>query len=369
MADGSVNTSVLPSGAYLPLSGGTLTGALNGTSAAFSGAGSFGTTDASYRLNVFNSSGDLAQFYQSDGTNNRRLSATATASGTTAGIRLNATSSVGGDKLILSVNSADVALLTPNALLVKTTTDNGTDALQVAGSASFTGALKARGGYVYGETNNSVLRLDEAVGALVGYTSTFNNYAFFDANGTGLITNGLTRLSINNTGAATFSSSVTASSFIRSGGTSSQFLKADGSVDANTYITSTGAVTSIAGTANQISVSSSTGAVTVSLPSTVTISGAMTASGFFESSSIKLKDVISRDGEVAYFKWKDKRDDRIHIGYIAEEVQKKNPDQVMFTNDHLAVNYIEILVQKVRALEKKIEKLEKKDKKTKKAKN
>ena len=36
MADGSVNTSVLPSGAYLPLTGGTLTGALSGTSATFS---------------------------------------------------------------------------------------------------------------------------------------------------------------------------------------------------------------------------------------------------------------------------------------------------------------------------------------------
>jgi hypothetical protein len=36
MADGSVNTSVLPSGAYLPLTGGTLTGALGGTSASFS---------------------------------------------------------------------------------------------------------------------------------------------------------------------------------------------------------------------------------------------------------------------------------------------------------------------------------------------
>ena len=36
MADGSVNTSVLPSGAYLPLAGGTLTGALSGTSATFS---------------------------------------------------------------------------------------------------------------------------------------------------------------------------------------------------------------------------------------------------------------------------------------------------------------------------------------------
>ena len=37
MADGSVNTSVSPTGAYLPLTGGTLTGALSGTSATFSG--------------------------------------------------------------------------------------------------------------------------------------------------------------------------------------------------------------------------------------------------------------------------------------------------------------------------------------------
>ena len=43
------------------------------------------------------------------------------------------------------------------------------------------------------------------------------------------------------TGAATFSSSATANSFVKSGGTSSQFLKADGSVDSNTYITTSSA--------------------------------------------------------------------------------------------------------------------------------
>ena len=41
------------------------------------------------------------------------------------------------------------------------------------------------------------------------------------------------------TGAATFYSSITATSFIKVGGTSSQFLKADGSVDSNTYGTFT----------------------------------------------------------------------------------------------------------------------------------
>jgi hypothetical protein len=44
------------------------------------------------------------------------------------------------------------------------------------------------------------------------------------------------KLTIASTGAATFSSSVTAASIIRSGGSSSQFLKADGSVDSTTYV-------------------------------------------------------------------------------------------------------------------------------------
>jgi hypothetical protein len=40
-----------------------------------------------------------------------------------------------------------------------------------------------------------------------------------------------------NTGAATFNSSVSATSLIKIGGTSAQFLKADGSIDSNTYLT------------------------------------------------------------------------------------------------------------------------------------
>ena len=47
-------------------------------------------------------------------------------------------------------------------------------------------------------------------------------------------------LTIANTEAATFTDTVTATSLIKSGGTSAQFLKADGSVDSNTYVTGTG---------------------------------------------------------------------------------------------------------------------------------
>jgi hypothetical protein len=70
MADGSVNTNVLASGAYLPLTGGTLTGALNGTTADFTGAsGAFiavtaTTTDSagSARLRVSSTGGNINDF-------------------------------------------------------------------------------------------------------------------------------------------------------------------------------------------------------------------------------------------------------------------------------------------------------------------
>jgi hypothetical protein len=46
---------------------------------------------------------------------------------------------------------------------------------------------------------------------------------------------GVDRISFNDSGAGTFNSTLTASQFIRSGGTSSQFLKADGSIDSTSY--------------------------------------------------------------------------------------------------------------------------------------
>lgn len=49
------------------------------------------------------------------------------------------------------------------------------------------------------------------------------------------------KLRIVGSGAATFTSSVTATSFVKTSGTSSQFLKADGSVDSSTYLTTSSA--------------------------------------------------------------------------------------------------------------------------------
>jgi hypothetical protein len=87
------------------------------------------------------------------------------------------------------------------------------------------------------------------------------------------------------------------------------------------------------------------------------ITGRATATaGFFNSSDARLKDIGRRDGDVVYFRWKDGRDDKEHIGYIAQEQQIIYPDQISISkDDYLTVNYIEILVAKIRQIEKEIE--------------
>lgn len=126
MANGSSSDSVIVSnngelrkiaqssiggGLYLPLSGGTLTGALNGTSAAFSGNISTGAylNFSSPTATIGAGTTNAGWLEINSGTNNFN-------------VRVN-----GGDRLHVTQNGNT---------LIKTTTDNGTDALQVAGSAA-----------------------------------------------------------------------------------------------------------------------------------------------------------------------------------------------------------------------------------------
>jgi hypothetical protein len=74
-------------------------------------------------------------------------------------------------------------------------------------------------------------------GSIVGDFVMSNNSNY----GIAFAVNNSQKLRIANTGAATFASSVTATSFVKTGGTSAQFLKADGSVDSSTYLTTSAA--------------------------------------------------------------------------------------------------------------------------------
>lgn len=120
----------------------------------------------------------------------------------------------------------------------------------------------------------------------------------------------------------------------------------------------TSAVTSLSGTTNQISVSGSTGSVTVSLPTNVTISGVMTSTGFSNSSDIRLKDIIDNDGDVYKYTFKDGRDNFVHSGYVAQYIKYHFPNQVYVGSDgYYSVNYTEIHTQKIRELENQVEAL------------
>ena len=93
-------------------------------------------------------------------------------------------------------------------------------------------------------------------------SATWNgNVVAINRGGTGSSTQNFVDLTTTQTigGAKTFSSSLTASSLIKTGGTSSQFLKADGSVDSSSYIT----LTSLSFTAGSGAYNNTTGVITI----------------------------------------------------------------------------------------------------------
>ena len=109
-------------------------------------------------------------------------------------------------------------------VLIKTTYDNGTDALQVAGSGLFTGTINANSSG--GNIRIKGTTLDGGLWVALGDIIRLKDWA-----------TGTKGLDIDiATGAITASSSVTANSFVKSGGTSAQFLMADGSVTTGPFM-------------------------------------------------------------------------------------------------------------------------------------
>ncbi len=118
--------------------------------------------------------------------------------------------------------------------LIGTTTDNTVDKLQVNGNARIDGQLISSSD-ILALSGNKTIRIVASAGSnfIQSYDTTSTPYPLtishfdgtniplFDIKATSTVANG----------------SLTANSFVKSGGTSSQFLKADGSVDSNTYAT------------------------------------------------------------------------------------------------------------------------------------
>jgi hypothetical protein len=110
---------------------------------------------------------------------------------------------------------------------------------------------------------------------------------------------------------------------------------------------------------------SSTNVFTVSPSGNGVFSGSVTASSFFASSDITLKNIVKTNYnpigiEAISYKWKDQSKGLgIKVGYSAQQVQEFMPDAVSTdVNGKLSVNYIDVLVAKVAALEARVKQLE-----------
>jgi hypothetical protein len=86
-----------------------------------------------------------------------------------------------------------------------------------------------------------------------------------------------------------------------------------------------------------------------------------------QTSDAALKDVQGEipdvsDVHAVSFRWKDDEGGLLHVGYIAQEVEKVAPDMVQEKEDGTkTLNYIEFLCAKIEMLERRIKELEDKN--------
>lgn len=99
-------------------------------------------------------------------------------------------------------------------------------------------------------------------------------------------------------------------------------------------------------------------------PGYMTCTQDVTCRQVIQTSDANLKDVQGEipdvsDVRAVSFKWKDDEDGQLHVGYIAQEVEKVAPDMVQEKEDGTkTLNYIEFLCAKIEMLERRIKELE-----------
>jgi hypothetical protein len=102
-------------------------------------------------------------------------------------------------------------------------------------------------------------------------------------------------------------------------------------------------------------------------PGYMTCTHDVTCRQVIQTSDANLKDVQGEipdvsDVHAVSFKWKDDEGGQLHVGYIAQDVEKVAPDMVQEREDGTkALNYIEFLCAKIEMLERRIKELEDKN--------
>lgn len=93
------------------------------------------------------------------------------------------------------------------------------------------------------------------------------------------------------------------------------------------------------------------------------VNGAITCTSVTQTSDGRLKEILPESipdlskVKAVRFRWKDGRDDREHIGYIAQDVEEIAPEMVTEEEGTKALDYIQVLVAKVERLEKENDEL------------
>jgi hypothetical protein len=296
---------------YLPLSGGTLTGALGGTSASFSSTGRFiGAltigTDFAQLLPISSSNYQLLVGSYYDGTN---IIATATS----------------GSRTVYNVGGMDFRTFTGATVGSSVTDISRFTIIASTGAATFSSSVTAGGSIAVGGTNiSSLLTINGTAGTCHTTFREASTSIGFIGGANGIITGQNGKLALRGETGLVLSGQ----------GNSPDMVLTGGNVLIGTTTNATGLLQ---------------------------VNGTIYATGFFESSSIKGKDIIatnpllSLDIDVIKYTRKSDESKDIRYGYSAEQIHSLMPE--LTDKDVTAVKYLDVHTILISQLQKEIKEL------------